>query len=288
MNSTMNENDIREALTKHNFYHIIKLTDNISTPGNPLYVSTQNLCMKYLKSLDLKGKRVLDIGCRDGLFSFAAESMGAAEVIGIDNDLSPAATEFLIPFFNSKVKMIQMNLYDLNPSDIGVFDVIVFPGVLYHLRYPFWGFKVIRDVLKVGGNLIVETPIWKGEHNNAMLFCPIGEASPYEPTSCTFFNEKGLVDTLKSIGFETLSIEYLDGSPREQVPPEDFVKRVKAGIKRFLSPQPKDNPPIKAVTRTVFHSRFNGYDKNSFIMQYWEDNHDFHTEIGEFGTKSPF
>ena len=155
--------------------------------------------MKYVKSLDLKGKRVLDIGCRDGLFSFAAESMGAAEVVGIDNDLSKPATEFLIPYFKSKVRMELMNVYDLGPDKFGLFDIVIFPGVLYHLRYPFWGLRAIRSVLKPGGNLIVETPIWRGENNNAMLFCPIGKDSPYETSSCTFFNEKGLVDTLTSL-----------------------------------------------------------------------------------------
>jgi tRNA (mo5U34)-methyltransferase len=43
----------------------------------------------------VRGKRVIDIGCRDGMFSFEAERMGAAEVTGIDNDLSTAAVEFL-------------------------------------------------------------------------------------------------------------------------------------------------------------------------------------------------
>src|SRR5262245_11636792 len=127
----MNASEIHEAMAKYKFYHIIKLTDEISTPGEPDYVPAQNLCMKHLRSLDLRDKRVLDIGCRDGLFSFAAESMGAAEVIAIDNNLSRAAVEFLIPFFDSKVKMYQMNLYDLQPSSFGSFDVVIFPGVLY-------------------------------------------------------------------------------------------------------------------------------------------------------------
>jgi 2-polyprenyl-3-methyl-5-hydroxy-6-metoxy-1,4-benzoquinol methylase len=79
----MNETEILQAISRYKFYHIIQLTDTISTPGNPDYVPAQNLCMKHLKSLDLKGKRVLDVGCRDGLFSFMAESMGAEEVVGI-------------------------------------------------------------------------------------------------------------------------------------------------------------------------------------------------------------
>jgi len=107
MDKVMTDAEIRKAIASYKFYHIIPLTKTLSTPGNPLYVPAQELFMKHLKALDLRGKRVLDIGCRDGLFSFAAESMGAAEVVGIDNDLSKPATEFLIPFFKSKVRMLQ-------------------------------------------------------------------------------------------------------------------------------------------------------------------------------------
>src|SRR3982074_1087758 len=165
----MNESEIRQAISRYEFYHIIQLTENIATPGYAPYVPAQNLCMKYLKSLDLNGKRVLDIGCRDGLFSFAAESIGAAEIVGIDNDISKSATEFLIPFFKSKIQMHQMNVYDLKPDTFGLFDVVIFPGVLYHLRFPFWALKVIRDVLKVEGHLIIETAIWEGERDKALL-----------------------------------------------------------------------------------------------------------------------
>jgi 2-polyprenyl-3-methyl-5-hydroxy-6-metoxy-1,4-benzoquinol methylase len=169
----MTDAEIREAIAPYKFYHIIPLTKTLSTPGNPKYTAGQQLFMKHLKALDLKGKRVLDVGCCDGLFSFAAESMGAAEVVGIDSHLSKPATEFLIPFFKSKVRMLQQNLYDLKARELGLFDVILFPGVLYHLRYPFWGLKVLRDMMKPGGELLIETAIWRGDPNNAMLFCPI-------------------------------------------------------------------------------------------------------------------
>jgi 2-polyprenyl-3-methyl-5-hydroxy-6-metoxy-1,4-benzoquinol methylase len=169
----MDENKIREAIARYKFYHVIQLTDTITTPGWADYVPMNDLFLKHLESLDLKGKHVLDIGCRDGLFSFKAECMGAAEVVGIDNDLSEAAIQFLIPFFNSKVQMRQLNLYDLRPDTFGLFDIVIFAGVLYHLRYPFWGLKMIRDVMKVGGHLLLETAIWHGEPDKAMLFCPI-------------------------------------------------------------------------------------------------------------------
>ena len=52
--------------------------------------------------------------------------MGATEVIAIDNDISKPAVEFFDPLFNSKVKMHEMNLFDLNEKSFGKFDVIIF------------------------------------------------------------------------------------------------------------------------------------------------------------------
>src|SRR5262249_7329636 len=150
---------------------------------------------------------VLDIGCRDGLFSFEAEKMGAAEVIGIDNDPSVAAIRFLIPYFKSKVQMHELNVYDLLPTTFGKFDVVIFSGVLYHLRYPFWGLKLVRDVVKDGGTLLLETAVYVDDNKYPLLFCPVGAESPYEPTSCTFFNTKALTDTLYSLGLTVRKID---------------------------------------------------------------------------------
>jgi hypothetical protein len=65
--------------------------------------------------------------------------------------------------------------------------------------------------MNVGGHLLIETAIWHGEPDKTMLLCPTGNQAPYpdDPTSCTFFNEKGLRDTMESLGFETVSIEYV-------------------------------------------------------------------------------
>jgi SAM-dependent methyltransferase len=182
------------------FYHTIPLTPTVSTPGWPVVVPIVELTLGVLRDLDLRGKRVLDVGCRDGLFSFEAEKRGAAEVVGIDNDLSPGVTEFLIRYFRSRVRIHSLNLFDLRPETFGRFDVVIFPGVLYHLRYPFWALKLLNDVLVEGGQLLLETAVLADSNRHAMLFCPVGDDSPYEPTSCTFFNRKGLHDTLKSMG----------------------------------------------------------------------------------------
>jgi 2-polyprenyl-3-methyl-5-hydroxy-6-metoxy-1,4-benzoquinol methylase len=281
----MEKNKILEAIARYKFYHIIHLTDGITTPGCHEYLPAQDLCLKHLESLDLKGKRVLDIGCRDGLFSFKAESLGAGEVIGIDNDLSEPATQFLIPFFKSGIQMKQLNLYDLRPDTFGLFDIVVFPGVLYHLRYPFWGLKVIRDVMNIGGHLLIETPIWHGEPNKAMLFCPTGNEGPYalDPTSCTFFNEKGLLDTMKSLGFETVWIEYLT-IPVEHKRAARSIKqlvrqKIEGTVKEILSRKGFAKSNLEA-TRCVFHLTYHGYAQGSFKTRYWEKTHQHHTRHG--------
>lgn len=278
MTVSNSEASLRAALERYKFYHIIKLTDEISTPGNPGYRATQELCMKYVRALDLTGKRVLDIGCRDGLFSFAAESLGAGEVIGIDNDLSVPATEFLIPYFQSAVRMEQMNVYDLAPDSFGRFDVVIFPGVLYHLRYPFFALKAVRDAMVPGGDLIIETAMWKGDERNAFLYCPTGQDSPYESTSCTFFNRKGLVDTLESIGFEVLAVEFL--RPARPSVPRRILNAVRS-VGRIVTPWMSHPVLASQIRRCVIHARFRGLDTGAFEFQYWESTHDFHSTKGD-------
>jgi SAM-dependent methyltransferase len=189
---------------------MIQVTDTITTPGIPAYTVQVQQPLRIMRSLDLKGKRVLDIGCRDGLFSFLAEQMGAEEVIGIDSNLSLGATELLIPYFGSRVKMVEMNVVDLTPETFGTFDFIVFTGILYHLRYPMWSLNVVSRLLVPGGRVLIETGMLYDDEQHALLYCPFGPEQPYDHTSVTFFNRKGLTDTLYSLGIEIEQWELLN------------------------------------------------------------------------------
>jgi SAM-dependent methyltransferase len=207
--------ELQAAVREYTWYHRIELTETVYTESvNPQFQWQWDFVLEQLESVDFVRKRVLDVGCRDGLYSFAAERAGAAEVIGIDNDLSRGAVELLIPHFNSKVRMEALNLYDLSPERFGQFDIILFCGVLYHLRYPFWGLKKLTDCLGDGSLLLIESGMLSdsaSQPNEELMFCPV-ERSPYEPTSCTFFNAKGLVTTLESMGLELVRRAVLPGS----------------------------------------------------------------------------
>jgi SAM-dependent methyltransferase len=212
----MTDTELTAALERYKWYHIIPLTPAVSTPGNRDFATHNAPVLRQMDAVDFRGKRVVDIGCRDGLFSFEAEKRGAAEVLGVDTSLSLGAVELLIPFFKSKVRMIEMGLYDLNVAGHGQFDVVLFPGVLYHLRYPFTALKTLSDLLPDGGRMIVETGIFADDDKRALLFCPVGKESPYEPSSVTFYNRKGMVDSLRTFGLRTDAVDYKSDKDRRR------------------------------------------------------------------------
>jgi tRNA (mo5U34)-methyltransferase len=194
--------DLAEALAKYEFYHIIDLGNGLKTNGYPSLIPVQAPVIDAIGSINMAGKTVLDIGCRDGLFCFEAERRGASRIVGIDNNLSPGAVEVLIPHFNSKVQMREANLYDFASDER--FDVVIFAGVLYHLRFPVLGLKRIADAMAPGGTLIIETGMLLSFLKHPFIFTPAPEESPYDPTSVTFFNERALISTLESLGISNV------------------------------------------------------------------------------------
>src|SRR5438132_1322281 len=104
---------LEEALAHYSWYHTIELMPGLSTPGIHQFDSLVDHLQGVVRGLDVAGKRVLDVGTRDGALAFEAERAGAREVVAIDNDLSRGATEVLIPYFGSAVQMREMNMLNL-------------------------------------------------------------------------------------------------------------------------------------------------------------------------------
>jgi len=249
----MDRDEIARRIWDYNWYHVIDLGNGLRTPGMEINVPSQQKVLEAIRSIDLQGARVLDIGCRDGLYSFEMERLGAAEVIGIDNDISPGAVELLIPALESKVQMRQMNLLDLTPETFGLFDVILFAGVLYHLRYPFEAMRIMRDLLSERGRLIVETAVFADANRHAYLYCPIGDENPYDPTSVTFFNLKGLRDSLTSFGLVTESVV----------------------LQCAFKPDPTDQK--KVIDRVCVVCRKDMASVKDYVQRYWEGTHELHS-----------
>jgi tRNA (mo5U34)-methyltransferase len=141
------------------WYHQIELAPGVVTPGvNDSQSQLNNLNALGLPS-DCSQLRVLDIGCSDGFFSFEMERRGAT-VVAVDYT-RPDVTGFSVAsqILGSNVVHIVENVYDLSPEKYGLFDLVLFLGVLYHLRNPMLALDRIRRVTKVDGLLFVESQL---------------------------------------------------------------------------------------------------------------------------------
>ena len=135
---------IREQIARvPHWYHQIELPDGTITPGH--HDSHAGLAALALPE-DLRGKRVLDLGTRDGYFAFACEARGA-EVVAIDY-LPKSETGFATAagLLGSQVRFEQANAAELCVERFGRFDVVLCLGLLYHLRAPLDLLDRIRTV----------------------------------------------------------------------------------------------------------------------------------------------
>ena len=98
---------------------------------------------------DLSGWTALDIGCNAGFYSFELAKRGA-DVMGIDLDphyLKQAQWAAKQMGLADKVSFRQMQIYDLARMEQD-FDIIIFMGVFYHLRYPALALDIVTQKLK--------------------------------------------------------------------------------------------------------------------------------------------
>ena len=175
----MDPSEIRQRIGRRSWYHKMELAPGIETPGA---YAPGPLLETIGFPEDLTGKTVLDIGARDGFFSFEAERRGAARVLACD--LNPAedmgfatAREIL----GSKVEFTVCSVYDLDPERHGCFDVVLFLGVFYHLRHPLLALDRIhalcREWLLIESHVLDQQFIQDGE------ITPLAEISPRLPGS---------------------------------------------------------------------------------------------------------
>jgi tRNA (mo5U34)-methyltransferase len=93
---------------------------------------------------DLAGRSVLDIGCNGGFYSIEMKKRGAARVLGIDfDDDYLAQARFAADVTGHDIEFRKLSVYDVGALDER-FDVVLFMGVLYHLRHPLLALDLIH------------------------------------------------------------------------------------------------------------------------------------------------
>ena len=157
----MNQEEVAELIASVNhWHHTILFPYGLCSPG----AQDSNTLLSYLDiPVSLDRKVCLDLGCRDGFFSFELEKRGASSVLGIDyideNDTGFAAAKKIL---GSEVSFRNMGVYQINPESLGEFDLILFLGLIYHLRHPLLALDRCWDCLKVGGDVVIESHIIDG------------------------------------------------------------------------------------------------------------------------------
>jgi len=139
--------------------HRIPLPDGTMTPGSQ---NTQMQLEQMDLPEDLTGKSVLDVGCSDGFFSFECERRGASRVVAIDDFSSvyvdtPDGFDIAHQILDSKVEFVTGDMFKLDLKSLGSFDLVLFLGVMYHLRNPFLAVETLASVC--ADHIIIETEI---------------------------------------------------------------------------------------------------------------------------------
>lgn len=151
-----------ESLSRVPFwYHEFEVLPGILTPGICRYKPE---LLRHSMLNDLSGKSCLDIGAWDGPYSLELSRRGAT-VTALDIQ-PPAHSGFdVMRRLNElEIEHVCDSVYNLSPRAHGMFDLVTFFGVYYHLRNPLAAFIAINSVLSQGGLVLVEGAILEGAH----------------------------------------------------------------------------------------------------------------------------
>lgn len=165
--------DLAVQVEALDWYHTLELAPGVTTPG---WLDHRSILGRIPVPASLSGWRCLDVGTFNGFWAFEFERRGAAEVIGIDV-LDPhgwdwpsgsdaetvrvmaermrggAGFELARAALGSQVQRIDRSVYDLDPAELGQFDLVYLGSLLVHLRDPVRALERVRAVCR--GRLVV-------------------------------------------------------------------------------------------------------------------------------------
>jgi tRNA (mo5U34)-methyltransferase len=205
------------------WYHTIDVAPGVVTRG---WWDLRH-ALPLLPLPDVRGKRVLDVGTWDGFYAFELERRGAAEVVAVDlADLTdidwppevradptfdptlsgeqprPAGFQLLHRLLESKVEWRGCSIYDLDPAELGTFDLVVVGSLLVHLRDPVRALDAVRRMVAPGGRFLsvefLHAPV-NVLGRGRPLFELRGESSDFQ---WWLASDRGLRQLLKVGGFD--------------------------------------------------------------------------------------
>jgi tRNA (mo5U34)-methyltransferase len=159
---------LRALVDGRQWYHTLELAPGVVTPG---WFDLRGVVDRVPLPPSLRGLRCLDVGTFEGFWAFELERRGAAEVLAADI-LDPLAWDWPVGSdraviddleerkdggrgfriaagaLGSRVQHVERSIYDLDPGDLGTFDVVYVGSLLLHLRDPVRALEAVRSVCR--------------------------------------------------------------------------------------------------------------------------------------------
>jgi tRNA (mo5U34)-methyltransferase len=218
----------------------------------------------------LDGLRVLDIAPWNGFFGFECVRRGAAQVVSLGPD-DPNATGYnktrdLLELDNCSY--VRASVYDLSPDVHGKFDVVLFLGLIYHLRHPLLALDRIYEVSS--SRLFVDSPtidnavfdktiagsqrrkiLTKGKaiHALPMVYFTKGSETG-DPYNWFMPNRRALVDFVESSGFAVDS-QFVDAGGWMSLSATKSKRTFTPGLEGWNEPAARMKNPSLAPAREV-------------------------------------
>jgi tRNA (mo5U34)-methyltransferase len=197
------------------WYHTLELGDGVVTEG---MFDHRPVLARYPLPQDLTGLRCADIGTMDGFWAFEMERRGASEVVAVDapDPLSldwPASLRHTAEkvmdetkeerfalaqrALGSNVQRVVSTVYEIDPAQLGSFDIVFCGDLLVHLRDPVGALERIHSV--TSGSAIVTNPIERFGLRNRL---PLARLDGIEEFGWWHTNEAGLERMVRAAGFQ--------------------------------------------------------------------------------------
>ena len=248
------------------WWHSIDLGCRVVTPGVKCRGDMTNE-LKSLRLPDLRGKTVLDIGPMDGFYSFEAERRGAKRVVAVDyyswsldlakhfeymkeckergveqkpDQETPNWRPSELPgkrgfdtahkALGSKVESVVADYMSLDPLKMGVFDVVLYMGVLYHMQDPLAAMKQVAAL--TGEVAIIETEAEVVPGYEHLALCEFFETNELNSDMSNWWapNQKALLGLCRAAGFRR--VEVIVGAPAANRP-RAGISRTRAEVQRY-------------------------------------------------------
>jgi tRNA (mo5U34)-methyltransferase len=188
----------------------------------------------------LQDRTILDVGCGNGYHCWRMLGAGAKRVIGID-----PSPRFIVQFHMVKhfagdhlpVDVLPVGIEDL-PEKIHFFDTTFCMGVFYHRRSPMDHLQELKNTLKPGGQLVLETLIIEGKLGDVLV-----PEDRYAKMNNVWFipSADTLISWMKKIGFKNSRVVDICPTTTEEQRMTEWMKF--HSLAEFLDPK---NPSLTA------------------------------------------